>query len=83
MKTVRSKFVSSWHYSSTMKKGSVGFSEVLVDFYQTTRHHIQEEHTVYSHRCENLKSGIIVHCLFNDAVCIKRYALSNGRMISK
>jgi hypothetical protein len=83
MKIVRSEFMSSWVYSSTMKKGSVSFPEVLVDFYWTTRRHIQEDHTVYSHRRENLKSGIIVHCLFNDAVCITRYTLSNSRVTSK
>jgi hypothetical protein len=49
--------VSCWGYSYTLKMETIRSSEASVEFYQTTRHYNSEDRTLYSHRCENVKSN--------------------------
>jgi hypothetical protein len=44
---------------STLKMEAICFSEMLVDFQQTTRRYIPEDSIHHNHRCENLKSYIL------------------------
>jgi hypothetical protein len=52
---------------SALKMKTVCFSEILVNFYQTTQHHIVENGTLHCHCCENLKfdKGVSVICHWN------------------
>jgi len=44
---------------------AAGSYETFVHFYQTTWHYINEDKTVYSHLCENLKChNLQVKCPF-------------------
>jgi hypothetical protein len=51
--------VSCLAYSPNLKMEATCSSETSVDFQRTTRHYIPEERT-HNHRCENLKSYIIL-----------------------
>jgi hypothetical protein len=50
--------VSCSAYSSTLNTGAISYSEMLVDFQQTTRRYIPEDSALHNHRCDNLKSYI-------------------------
>jgi hypothetical protein len=45
-------------YSSILKMDAVFSPETSVNLYRILRRHIQENSTLHSHRCQNLKSNI-------------------------
>jgi hypothetical protein len=45
---------------STMKMEAARSSEMSVNFYQTTRHHVTEDCIPLCHRCDNFKFRIII-----------------------
>jgi hypothetical protein len=49
--------VSCLVYSLTVKMEAVYFSEMLVNFYRNTWHHISEDGILHSHQSENVKSN--------------------------
>jgi hypothetical protein len=51
--------VSCLAYSSTLKVELICFSEMLVDFQQTTQRYIPNDRILHNHHCENLKSYFI------------------------
>jgi hypothetical protein len=48
-------------YSSNLKMEAKFSSETSVDFQRTTRHYTPEHITLHNHRCENLKSYIMLN----------------------
>jgi hypothetical protein len=54
-------------YFSALKMEAVCFSEILVNFYKSTQHHIAGNGTLHSHYFENLKfdKGVSVICHWN------------------
>jgi hypothetical protein len=61
------------NYSSTLKMEAIRSSETSGTTLRTARRHIPEDDTLQNHRCENLKSylvliSLIVCGLFTDAV---------------
>jgi hypothetical protein len=51
--------VSCLACSSTLNTEAIRFSEMWVEFYQTTRCHNPDVHTIHSHSFQNLKSNIL------------------------
>jgi hypothetical protein len=49
--------------SSTFKVETVRSSKISVNVYQTTRRHIPEDSTLHAHRCENLRSNMLLYQL--------------------
>jgi hypothetical protein len=49
-----------WNVTPCSPVETVYSSEMLVDFYRTTRRYIPEDSTLHNHRCENLRSSIIL-----------------------
>jgi hypothetical protein len=54
-------FFSAGLISSTLKMEAICSSEMSVDIQRTTRRYIPEGSTLHNHRCENLKSYIVLH----------------------
>jgi hypothetical protein len=52
--------VSILAYSYNLKIEAIRSSETSVDFQRTTRRYIPEYSTLHNHRCENLKSYILL-----------------------
>jgi hypothetical protein len=48
------------NYSTTLKMEAIPSSETSGTTQRTTRRHVPEEDTLQNHRCENLKSYIII-----------------------
>jgi hypothetical protein len=60
--------------SSTLKMWAICSSETSVESRRTTRRHIPEDDTLHNHRCENLKSYIVIsYCKSNDRIIGKCY----------
>jgi hypothetical protein len=65
-------------YSSTLKMEATYSSETSVDFQRTIRRYITEDRTVHNHRCDNLKSCLVIkYCIFsfevfscNSEICV-------------
>jgi len=43
-----------------LKRKVVGFSDRMVNFCNTTRHHISADSNFYNHRCQNLRFDVIM-----------------------
>jgi hypothetical protein len=48
--------IPAWKQVACLQMEAICSSEKLVDFQRTTRRYIPEDNTLYSNRCENLKS---------------------------
>jgi hypothetical protein len=57
--------VSFLAYSSTLKTEATCSSETSVDFHRTTQRYIPEHVTLHNHRCEYLKSYLLIFA-FSD-----------------
>jgi hypothetical protein len=47
-------------YYSTLNMESICSPEMSVDFQRTTRRYITEDRSLHNHRCENLRSHILI-----------------------
>jgi hypothetical protein len=55
------------------KKKELYSSETSVDFQRTTRRYIPEDSTLHNHRCENLKSYIVICSVYRTSVILNSY----------
>jgi hypothetical protein len=58
----RNRSEDEWQasYSSTLKMEAICSSETSLDTQRTTRRYIPEDGTLHNHRCENLKSYMVM-----------------------
>jgi hypothetical protein len=55
--------VSYLAYSLTLKMEVTCSSEKLIDVKRTTPRYISEDRALHKHRCENLKSCVVILCI--------------------